>query len=152
MAEKAIMAEQFYVVQPFASFGRGVKIHVIFYEDRIAFQAPGKDAPHAKLYYRHILEVLYGTKSEVVEVSKSMVGRYLIGQTIGGHVGGMAGILSAVQDGGKRSKQVTNRYLVIGYNGKSGKEELIALQTKSHTAGQKAEKLIREKTGKPPRE
>ncbi len=147
---KKLMDEQFYVMQDFASFGRGTKLRCVFYDDYIDFIAPGRDAPRAKLYYRHILEVLYGTRTEVIQQSKALAARYLIGKSLAGNTGAMIGILSGVQNGGKKDKQVIVRYLVIGYNGKDGKEKLIALQTKSRTAGKKAEQLILEKTGKKP--
>ncbi|MCC8141630.1 MAG: hypothetical protein LIO56_03725 [Lachnospiraceae bacterium] len=144
-----LMDEQFYVMEQFASFGKGTKVRCIFYDDRIEFRASGKDAPAAKLMYRHIMEVYYGTKTELKQVNKSPLARAMIGSLLYGKTGAMAGIASSMQ--GKKSKQVIVRGLIIGYNGHDMKEHFIALQTKDPHAGQKAEELIRARINNPPK-
>ncbi len=145
-----LMDVQFYVMQEFGSFGKGTKLRCIFREDYIEFRAPGKDGPKAKLEYRHIIEVVYGTKSEIEQVEKSVLGRAIVGSLLLGNLGATAGMVSSLQHGGTKPKQVVVRYLVIGYHGKSGKEEFIILQSKDRHTGQKAEQLIRSKIGQPP--
>ncbi len=145
-----LLEGQFYAIQQFGSFGRGTKLRCIFREKYIEFRAPGKDGPAAKLEYRHIMEATSGTKSEIAQVEKSTLGRAVIGSLLMGSLGAKAGMVSSLQHGGTRSKQVVVRYLIIGYHGKSGKEEFIILQTKDRHIGQEAEQLIRSKIGKPP--
>ncbi len=143
-----IMDETFYVLREFANFGEGTKLNCILYDDYIQFKAPGKNGPTAKLYYRHILELLYGSKTQLVQANKSVLARAIIGQALlGNKTGAMIGGMSAMQGGGKKTKQVTVYYLIIGYNGKDNKEKLILLQAKSYRVGKKYEDFIREKTG-----
>ncbi len=144
-----LMNGDFYAIQQFGSFGKGTKLHCIFRKDYIEFRAPGKDGPAAKLEYRHIMEVLYGTKTELAQVDKSVYARAMLGKFLMGNIGAVAGIVDSQRHGGTKQKQVIVRYLIIGYHGKSGKEELILLQTKDRHIGQKAEQLIRSKIGKP---
>ena len=86
--------------------------------DRITFyQSPIGNTKTTSLFYSQILETNFYTETEILEKSKSVVGRSVVGAALFGPVGAIVGGMSGI--GSKNEKSVHRFYTITYVNSKN---------------------------------
>lgn len=117
--EKASMK----LIEPIGNLKENITYLVSLYSEHLIIKdvLTRKDAT---LSLNQITNVFYGTETEVIEKSKSVVGRAIIGSAFG-PMGTVVGAISGVGD--KKSKK-KHTYLIISYISSDGNEDVIKLE------------------------
>lgn len=103
------------LVEPVANLKADFSYTIYLYNDHILIKdvLTRKDA---RLSINQITNVFYGTETEIIEKSKSVVGRALVGSLFN-PVGTVVGAISGV---GTKKKKVNHTYLIITFTSSDG--------------------------------
>lgn len=117
--EKASMK----LVEPVGALKENMSYLVSLYSDHLLI----KDVLSRRdviLYLNQVENVFYGTETEIIEKSKSVIGRAVIGSLFS-PVGAVVGAVSGV---GNKKKKINHTYLVISYISSEGNTGVIKLE------------------------
>lgn len=108
--------------------GWGQDVNVVtaeLLEDRMVFsKAAIKNSPTISLMLEQIVETNVYTEKEIIEKSKSVVGRAAVGALFGP----VGAIIGAVSGTGTKKRVKTDMYYTIMYNSSAGTPSLIVLR------------------------
>lgn len=111
------------LIEPIGNLKADFSYVIYLYKDHIQIKdvLTRKDA---QLSLEQITNVFYGTETEIIEKSKSVVGRALVGSLFS-PVGTIVGAISGT---GTKKKKVNHTYLIITYTSKEGHESSIKFE------------------------
>lgn len=120
----SIISDAFKLCEAHANLQANLMYDVALYDDHLTIKmAMGKQ--EATLNYNQITDVFYGLQTEVVNVSKSPIGRAVAGGLLFGGVGAVVG---AVSGAGTKEKKERHFYFIISYTSSSGEDKFIQFE------------------------
>lgn len=116
----------FVLVDGIPSWGQNVTVVMVeLLEDRIVFsKAAQNNSPTVSLMLTQVTETTAYTEKEILEKSKSVVGRAAVGSLFGP----VGAIIGAVSGTGKKQQTKTDLYYTISYISSSGTPAIIVLK------------------------
>lgn len=120
----SIISDAFKLVEAHANLQANLMYDVALYNDHMTIKIPlGKQ--ETTLHYSQITDVFYGLKTEVTQVSKSVIGRAVAGGLLFGGVGAMVGAVSGT---GTKEKKERHFYFIISYTSSTGEDKFIQFE------------------------
>ena len=113
---------------------------VALYEDHLEVSSPLKNNKLI-LNYDQITDVFYGMRTELVQKSKSVIGRAMLGGLAFGNVGAMVG---AISGSGTKNKKTMHFYFIISYCSADNQDAFLQFEDTRLYKGQKLSKKLRE--------
>lgn len=115
-SEDALFSTSFKLVDGIPGWGQNIfVIKAELRPDRITFyQSPIGETKTTSLFYDQIIETKCYTETEIIEKSKSVVGRSLVGTALFGPVGAIVGGMSGI--GSKKAKKSSHYYTIMFTN------------------------------------
>ena len=136
----SIISDYFCVQHDVGTIPSGSAVEVSLYDDHIELSCPAAKTP-IKLAYDQITDVFFGYREELVEKSKSVIGRAVAGGLLFGGVGAVVGATSGI--GNKTAKHI-DKYLVISYKSKDGTDKFLEFKDTRRYRGEKVAKKLKE--------
>ena len=120
----SIISDAFKLCENHANLTKDLMYDVALYDDYLTIKvAFGKQ--EATLKYSQITDVFYGLETEIVEKSKSVIGRAVAGGLIFGGIGAVVGGISGT---GTKAKKERHFYFVISYTSSAGEDKFIQFE------------------------
>lgn len=110
------------------SFGIMVKLSLNSKDEYLELESVfkiGKEKPKVYLNYNQVISISLVTEKEVIEQSKSTVGRAVAGGVLLGPVGAIVGGMSGI---GNKTKNKTRNFVVINYKSRNGDIKIIRFE------------------------
>lgn len=132
----SIISDYFQLKENVANLKAGNMVNVELYDDHLDIKEVKNSV---SLNYSQITDIFYGLQTEVVEQSKSVIGRAVAGGLIFGGVGAVVGAVSGT---GTKEKKERHFYFIISYTSSTGEDKFIQLEdTRLYKGGKVANKL-----------
>jgi hypothetical protein len=119
----SIISDYFKLTEDVAKFKAGNMYEVSLYNDYLELSGVG--GLSVKLKYDQITDVYYGLEKEIVEKSKSVIGRAVTGGLL---LGGVGAVVGAVSGTGKKEKTVKKFMFIISYKSSNGADAFITFE------------------------
>lgn len=120
----SIISDAFKLCEDHANLTKDLMYDVALYDNHLTIKvAFGKQ--EATLNYSQITDVFYGLETEIVEKSKSVIGRAVAGGLLFGGVGAVVGGLSGT---GTKEKKERRFYFIISYTSSTGEDKFIQFE------------------------
>lgn len=142
----SIISEPFKLLESVGQLQKDLAIEVALYDDYLELSVPFMKKTPITLKYAQITDVFYGLQTEVVEKSKSPIGRAVAGGLLFGGVGAVVGAVSGT---GKKEKKVSKFYFIISYTSSTGEEKLLQFEDTRLYKGRKLANQLKELVGIP---
>lgn len=137
----SIISDNFVILDDLGQLKNGQTVDVALYDDHLELTAPFMKIAPISLRYSQINDVYYGMQSEIVEKSKSPIGRAVVGGLLFGGVGAVVGAVSGT---GTKDKKVNKFVFIIGYTSSSGEERFLAFEDTRLYKGPKLSRKLKE--------
>ena len=120
-------SSNFKLIDGIPGWGQGVNIVTAeLQEDRIVFtKTVVRNSPTVSLMFDQITETSVYSEKELIEKSKSVIGRAAIGSLFGP----LGSIIGAISGTGKKSRFATNTFYTISYTSSDGSPAMITLMS-----------------------
>lgn len=136
----SIISDYFQTVEQIGNFAPGNMLDVALYEDHLVISSPvGKQ--EITLNYNQITDVSYGTKTQIVEKNKSVIGRAIGGGLL---FGGVGAIVGAVSGSGTKEKKEHHFYFIISYKSQDGEDKFLQFEDTRLYKGKKVSDKLKE--------
>lgn len=142
----SIISDSFQLLEAVGQLQADLIVDVALYDDYLELTAPFMKKTPITLKYAQITDVFYGLQTEVVEKSKSPIGRAVAGGLLFGGVGAVVGAVSGT---GKKEKKVNKFYFIISYTSSAGEEKLLQFEDTRLYKGRKVANKLKELVGIP---
>lgn len=142
----SIISEPFMLLEGVGQLQKDLAVEVALYDDYLELTAPFMKKTPITLKYTQITDVFYGLQTQVVEKSKSPIGRAVAGGLLFGGVGAVVGAVSGT---GKKEKKVSKFYFIISYTSSAGEEKLLQFEDTRLYKGRKLADKLKELVGIP---
>ncbi len=120
----SIISDAFKLVEAHANLQPDLMYDVALYDNHLTIKMPlGKQ--ETILNYSQITDVFYGLQTEVVNVSKSTIGRAVAGGLLFGSIGAVVGGISGT---GTKDKKERHFYFIISYTSSNGEDKFIQFE------------------------
>ena len=119
-----IIGEHFQITEDLGKLRKGDMVKVELYDDHLELSTLLTKQP-ITLDYSQITDVFYGSQTELVEKSKSPIGRAVVGGLLTGGVGAVVGAVSGI---GKKEKKVKKVMFIISYTSSAGEEKFLTFE------------------------
>lgn len=120
----SIISDSFKLCESHANLQANLMCDVALYDDHLTIKVvAGKQ--EAILNYSQITDVFYGLQTEVVEKSKSVIGRAVAGGLLFGGIGAVVGGISGTGTKGKKERHF---YFIISYTSSTGEDKFIQFE------------------------
>ena len=143
-AKGSIISEPFQLLESVGQLQKDLMVEVALYDDYLELTAPFMKKTPITLKYAQITDVFYGLQTEIVEKSKSTIGRAVAGGLLFGGVGAVVGAVSGT---GKKEKKVNKFYFIISYTSSAGEEKLLQFEDTRLYKGRKVANKLKELVG-----
>ena len=140
----SIISEPFMLLESVGHLQNGLAVEVALYDDYLELTVPLMKKTPITLKYAQITDVFYGLQTEIVEKSKSPIGRAVAGGLLFGGVGAVVGAVSGT---GKKEKKVSKFYFIISYTSSAGEEKLLQFEDTRLYKGRKVANKLKELVG-----
>lgn len=145
-AKGSIISEPFQLLESVGQLQKDLMVEVALYDDYLELTVPFMKKTPITLKYTQITDVFYGLQTEIVEKSKSAIGRAVAGGLLFGGVGAVVGAVSGT---GKKEKKVNKFYFIISYTSSAGEEKLLQFEDTRLYKGRKVANKLKELVGIP---
>lgn len=145
-AKGSIISEPFVLLESVGQMQKDLMVEVALYDDYLELTAPFMKKTPITLKYAQITDVFYGLQTEIVEKSKSPIGRAVAGGLL---FGGFGAVVGAVSGTGKKEKKVNKFYFIISYTSSAGEEKLLQFEDTRLYKGRKVANKLKELVGIP---
>lgn len=136
----SIISDYFVVEKEITShFKAGATCDLALYDDHLVLTNTAKST--LSLNYSQITDVQYTCEVEELKISKSPIGRAVVGGLLFGRTGAVVGAISGSSE---KVKKERNFYLIISYNNAAGEENFLVFQDKRLYKGAKISKKLRD--------
>lgn len=135
----SIISDYFKLQEDIAGFSKGYMYDVSLYDDHLEITSMQKRK--LLLNYDQITDVFYGGKIELIQKSKSVIGRALVGGVI---FGGTGAVIGAVSGTGTKTEKKTHLYFIISYTSSDGNDCYIQFEDTRCHKGYKLSKKLKE--------
>lgn len=136
----SIISDAFMLLEDHANLKSKLMYDVALYDDHLKIKvAFGKQ--EATLKYDQITDIFYGMETEIVNVSKSSIGRAFAGGML---FGGVGAIVGAVSGTGTKQKKERHFYFIISYTSNAGEENIIQFEDTRLYRGVKVANKLKE--------
>lgn len=142
----SIISDSFQLLESVGQLQADLMVDVALYDDYLELTAPFMKKTPIALKYAQITDVFYGMQTEIVEKSKSPIGRAVAGGLLFGGVGAVVGAVSGT---GKKEKKVNKFYFIISYTSSAGEEKLLQFEDTRLYKGRKVANKLKELVGIP---
>lgn len=142
----SIISEPFMLLESVGQLQKDLAVEVALYDDYLELTAPFMKKTPITLKYAQITDVFYGLQTEVVQKSKSPIGRAVAGGLLFGGVGAVVGAVSGT---GKKEKKVSKFYFIVSYTSSAGEEKLLQFEDTRLYKGRKLANQLKELVGIP---
>lgn len=142
----SIISEPFMLLEDVGQLQKDLMVDVALYDDYLELTALLMKKTPITLKYAQITDVFYGLQTEIVEKSKSPIGRAVAGGLL---FGGVGAIVGAVSGTGKKEKKVSKFYFIISYTSAAGEEKLLQFEDTRLYKGRKLANKLKEQVGIP---
>lgn len=142
----SIISDSFQLLETVGQLQADLMVDVALYDDYLELTAPFMKKTPITLKYAQITDVFYGLQTEIVEKSRSPIGRAVAGGLLFGGVGAVVGAVSGT---GKKEKKVNKFYFVISYTSSAGEEKLLQFEDTRLYKGRKVANKLKELVGVP---
>lgn len=142
----SIISDSFQLLETVGQLQADLMVDVALYDDYLELTAPFMKKTPITLKYAQITDVFYGLQTEIVEKSRSPIGRAVAGGLLFGGVGAVVGAVSGT---GKKEKKVNKFYFVISYTSSAGEEKLLQFEDTRLYKGRKVANKLKELVGIP---
>lgn len=142
----SIISDSFQLLETVGQLQADLMVDVALYDDYLELTAPFMKKTPITLKYAQITDVFYGLQTEVVQKSKSPIGRAVAGGLLFGGVGAVVGAVSGT---GKKEKKVSKFYFIISYTSSAGEEKLLQFEDTRLYKGRKVANKLKELVGIP---
>lgn len=119
-------------------------VEVSLYGEHLELKANLKKHEPITLQYSQITDAEYGMESEIVEKSRSVIGRAIAGGLL---FGGVGAVVSGISGTGTKQKEKPHFYLIISYTSKDGQDAFLQFEDTRLFKGPKLAKQLRELCG-----
>lgn len=120
----SIISDAFKLTERHEHLSKGLMYDVALYADHLEIRLP-LHKEKTTLLYSQITDIEYGSRTELVEKSKSVIGRALAGGIL---LGGVGAVIGAVSGTGKKQKKETHLYFIISYTATDGDEKYLIFE------------------------
>lgn len=134
----SIISDYFQLKENVANLTAGNMVNVELYDDHLDIKEVKNSV---SLRYDQITDIFYGLQTEVVEQSKSVIGRAVAGGLLFGKVGAVVGAVSGT---GTKEKKERHFYFIISYTSSSGEDKFIQFEDTRLYKGAKVAKKLKE--------
>lgn len=121
----SIISDAFKLCEAHANLQAGLMYDVALYDDHLTIKLPFGGKQEATLNYSQVTDVFYGMETEIVEKSKSVIGRAVAGGLLFGGVGAVVGGISGT---GTKEKKERHFYFIISYTSSNGEDKFIQFE------------------------
>ncbi len=123
---KALSAN-FSFVDGVEGFTKGLLVNITADDSNGKLVIKGKfsNTPEVNLKYEQITGITCTTEKEIIEKSKSVVGRAAIGGVLLGPLGAIVGGMSGV---GNKQQKKTSYYMIINYKSRDGETKVLSFE------------------------
>lgn len=142
----SIISDYFKLVEDVAHLKAGNMFDVALYDEYMEIKAP---AGNVKLKYDQITDVYYGLETEIVEKSKSVIGRAVTGGLL---FGGAGAVVGAISGSGTKEKKVRKLMFIISYRAADGQDAFVTFEDTRMYKGAKVAGKLKELCGITPAE
>jgi hypothetical protein len=129
----SIISDAFMLTERHEHLSKGLMYDVALYADHLEIRLP-LHKEKTTLLYSQITDIEYGSRTEIAEKSKSVIGRALVGGIL---LGGVGAVIGAVSGTGKKEKKETHLYFIISYTATDGDEKYIMFEDTRMYKGRK---------------
>ena len=143
-AKGSVISETFVLLESVGQLQKGLAVEVALYDDYLELTVPLMKKTPVTLKYAQITDVFYGLQTEIVEKSKSPIGRAVAGGLLFGGVGAVVGAVSGT---GKKEKKVSKFLFIISYTSSSGEDKLLQFEDTRLYKGRKLSNKLKELCG-----
>lgn len=130
----SIISDYFKILEDIAQYKAENMIEISLYDKHLELSVPLSKFPPITLQYSQITDVYYGVETEIIEKSKSVIGRAAAGGLVFGPIGAIVG---AVSGSGNKEKKELHFQFVISYKSKTGEDEFLKFEDTRRFKGQK---------------
>lgn len=137
----SIISEYFMILEDVAQYKAGNMINVVLHDDHLELSVPIPKTQPITLRYSQITDVYYGFETEIVEKSKSVIGRAAAGGLVFGPVGAVVGAISGT---GKKEKEELHRLFIVSYHSSNGEDKFLRFEDTRCFKGYKLSNKLKE--------
>ncbi len=120
----SIISDAFKLTEKHGHLSEGLMYDVALYADHLEIRLPlCKDK--TTLLYSQITDIEYGSRTDIVEKNKSIIGRAVAGGIL---LGGLGAVIGAVSGTGKKEKKETHFYFIISYTSSDGDDKYLIFE------------------------
>ena len=120
----SIISDAFKLTERHEHLSKGLMYDVALYEDHLEIKLP-LSKEKTTLMYSQITDVEYGSRTDIVEKSKSVIGRAVAGGIL---LGGLGAVIGAVSGTGKKEKKEIHFYFIISYTASDGDDKYLIFE------------------------
>ncbi len=134
----SIISDYFVVENEITSnFKAGATCDLALYNDHLVLTNLAKST--LSLNYSQITDVQYTSEVEELKISKSPIGRAVVGGLL---FGGTGAVVGAISGSGEKVKKERKFYLIISYNNSASEESFLVFEDKRLYKGSKIAKKL----------
>lgn len=122
--KKEITEEYFKLLEDVGDLGKGNMTKIKLQDDHLELSNLMQKTP-TSLKYSKITDVQYSSEIEIIEKSKSVIGRAIVGKMLFGNVGAQVGAISGM---GKKQKKERHFLFAISYIAVSGDDAVLLFE------------------------
>lgn len=137
----SIVSDYFKLQEDISGFAKGYMYDVALYDDHLEVTSLQKKK--LILNYNQVTDIFYGIESELIEKSKSLIGRAAVGGLLFGGVGAVVGAVSGT---GAKTKKEYHTYLIISFTDSNGCDNFLQFEDTRHYKGKKIAKKLKDLT------
>ena len=120
----SIISDAFKLTEKHGHLSKGLMYDVALFADHLEIRLP-LSKEKTTLLYSQITDIEYGSRTELVEKDKSVIGRAVAGGIL---LGGLGAVIGAVSGTGKKQKKETHLYFIISYTAADGDEKYLIFE------------------------
>ncbi len=120
----SIISDAFMLTEKHGHLSKGLMYDVSLYDDHLEIRIP-LNKEKTTLQYSQITDIEYGSRTDIVEKSKSVIGRAVAGGIL---LGGLGAVIGAVSGTEKKKKKKTHFYFIISYTALDGDEKYLIFE------------------------
>lgn len=120
----SIISDAFMLTERHGHLIKGLMYDVALYADHLEIRLP-LHKEKTTLMYNQITDIEYGSRTDIVEKNKSVIGRAVAGGIL---LGGLGAVIGAVSGIGKKKKKETHLYFIISYTATDGDEKYLIFE------------------------
>lgn len=140
----SIISDAFKLHEAHANLQPNLMYDVALYDDHLTIKLPFGGKQETDLNYSQITDIFYGVETDIVNVSKSSIGRAVAGGLLFGGVGAVVGAVSGT---GTKEKKEHHFYFIISYTSSTGEEKFLHFEDTRLYKGSKVAAKLKELCG-----